>query len=63
MIHNIDAQGKKLGRVACVAATFLMGKRNTNFVRNKVADIQVEISNVSKIAVDVKKLNDKEYVK
>ena len=62
MTHNIDAQGKKLGRVASEAATFLMGKRTTTFVRNKVSDVKVNIMNTNKLVLDTKKLDDKEYV-
>ncbi|MDQ5893065.1 MAG: large subunit ribosomal protein [Patescibacteria group bacterium] len=62
MIHTIDAQNKKLGRVASEAASFLMGKRTTSFVRNKVSDVQVKIINTNKAAFDVKKLDNKEYV-
>ncbi len=62
MIHTIDAQGKKMGRVASEAATFLMGKRTTTFVRNKVSGVQVKIINTNKADFDVKKLKDKEYV-
>ena len=62
MIHTIDAQGKKLGRVASEAATFLMGKRTTTFVRNKVSDVKVKIINANKVAIDIKKMDDKKYV-
>jgi large subunit ribosomal protein L13 len=62
MNHTIDAQGKKLGRVASEAATLLMGKRTTSFVRNKVSNIKVSIINTSKANIDVKKKDDKEYV-
>lgn len=62
MNHTIDAQGKKLGRVASEAATLLMGKRTTSFVRNKVSDIKVSIINTSKANIDIKKKDDKEYV-
>lgn len=62
MIHTIDAQGKKLGRVASEAASFLMGKRSVDFVRNKVSGVQVNIINVSKASMDAKKLNEKTYV-
>lgn len=62
MTHTIDAQNKKLGRVASEAATLLMGKRTTAFVRNKVSGVQVKIINTSKATFDVKKLNDKAYV-
>lgn len=62
MIHTIDAENKKLGRVASEAATLLMGKRTTAFVRNKVSGVQVKIINTNKAAFDVKKLDDKAYV-
>jgi large subunit ribosomal protein L13 len=62
MIHTIDAQGKKLGRVASEAATFLMGKRTATFLRNKASGVQVKIINANKAAIDVKKLDDKKYV-
>lgn len=62
MIHTIDAQGKKLGRVASEAATFLMGKRTTTFLRNKASGVQVKIINANKATIDVKKLDDKKYV-
>ena len=62
MNHTIDAQGKKLGRVASEAATLLMGKRTTSFIRNKVSDIKVSIINTSKANIDVRKKEGKEYV-
>lgn len=62
MIHTINAQNKKVGRVASEAATFLMGKRTTAFVRNKVSGVQVKIINTAKAAIDFKKLDDKKYV-
>lgn len=62
MNHTIDAQGKKLGRVASEAASLLMGKKNVNFVRNKVSGVQVKIINTSKADFSVKKMKEKEYV-
>lgn len=62
MNNIIDAQDKKIGRVASEAANLLMGKRTTAFVRNKVSGVKVTIKNVSKANVDIKKKNDKEYV-
>ena len=62
MIHTIDAENKKLGRVASEAAVLLMGKRTTSFARNKVSGVQVKIVNTSKATFDVKKLDDKKYV-
>jgi len=62
MNHTIDAQDKKIGRVASEAATLLMGKRTTAFVRNKVSGVKVTIINTSKANIDLKKKDDKEYV-
>jgi large subunit ribosomal protein L13 len=62
MNHTIDAQGKKMGRVASEAATLLMGKRTVTFARNKVSGVQVKIINTAKADFDIKKLKGKEYV-
>ena len=62
MNHTIDAQGKKLGRVASEAAKFLMGKRTTTYARNKLSGVKVSIINTGKAAIDFKKLDDKKYV-
>lgn len=61
MEHEINAQNKKLGRVASEAASFLMGKNRLDFVRNTVADIKVKIINASKLDVTNKKLGAKTY--
>jgi large subunit ribosomal protein L13 len=51
MEYTIDAQNKKLGRVASEVATILMGKNKTSFVRNLVADVKVKVMNAGKISV------------
>jgi large subunit ribosomal protein L13 len=61
MKYTIDAQGKKVGRVASEAASYLMGKNSTEYARNKTLDIQVEVINCSKAKIDDKKKNDKVY--
>ena len=59
MKYTIDAQGKKLGRVASEAASILMGKNLASFARNTVADSKVEIVNVERADVSaVKKAKD-----
>ncbi len=50
--HTLDAQGKKVGRIASEAAKLLMGKQRTDYVRNAVPNIQVEITNASKADVN-----------
>jgi large subunit ribosomal protein L13 len=61
MTHTIDAKDKRLGRVASQAAVLLMGKNTPEFKRNAVADVKVVIQNASKLKIDAKKLNEKEY--
>ncbi|NDB57937.1 50S ribosomal protein L13 [bacterium] len=62
MNHTIDAQGKKLGRVASEAASLLNGKRTVSYTRNKVSGVKVNIINTSKANFDIKKLKEKEYI-
>jgi len=62
MNYTIDAQGKKLGRVASEAASILMGKNTTKYARNIVADAKVTIINTGKADINAKKLDNKEYV-
>ncbi len=61
MKHTIDAQGKKLGRVASEAAKLLMGKDLVTYARNKAPEVTVEIINCSKARIDEKKKKDKIY--
>jgi large subunit ribosomal protein L13 len=62
MKHTIDATNRSMGRVASEAAKLLMGKQSTEYVRNKVFDIKLEITNASKLKIDEKKLAQKVYV-
>jgi large subunit ribosomal protein L13 len=62
MKHTIDAQGKKIGRIASQAAAALMGKNSTSFAKNKVTEGQVEIINASKVDAPTKKKTDDVYV-
>ncbi|MDQ3014993.1 MAG: uL13 family ribosomal protein [bacterium] len=57
--YTLDAQGKKVGRIASQAATLLMGKNTPEFVRNAAPEVEVEIINASKVDITLKKL-DKE---
>jgi len=59
MKYTLDAQGKKIGRVASEAAKLLMGKNETTFVRNAAPDVQVDIINTSKADISVKKMEEK----
>ncbi len=55
MKYLIDAQGKKIGRIASEAASILMGKKSTSFARNNVAEVKVEINNTAKADIMAKK--------
>jgi large subunit ribosomal protein L13 len=61
MEHTIDAQGKKLGRIASQAASYLMGKNRTDFVRNAIPDTKVKIENASKISTTNRKMENKVF--
>jgi large subunit ribosomal protein L13 len=55
MKYTIDAQGKKLGRIASEAASCLMGKKTSTFAKNVSAEVEVEIVNASKTDVNARK--------
>jgi large subunit ribosomal protein L13 len=61
MEHTIDAQGKKLGRIASAVASILMGKNRADFVRNAIPEVKVTIINSAKIATTNKKMEAKVY--
>lgn len=60
--YTIDAQGKKMGRVAAEAASILMGKNTPTYARNIVPEVKVAIVNCAKADIDTKKKADKKYV-
>lgn len=62
MKYTIDAQGKKIGRVASQAATYLMGKHSVSFAKNKVSEDSVEILNASKVDASAHKKEKDVYV-
>ena len=53
--YTIDAEGKRLGRVATEAASVMLGKNDPNFAKHIMADVNVEIINVSKLDIPEKK--------
>ena len=61
MEHIIDAQNKKVGRVASEAAHLLMGKNSTSYKRNAAPNVEVHITNAAKAAIDDKKKGQKIY--
>lgn len=61
--HEINAEGKKLGRVASEAAKLLMGKNLSDYARNTIPDVKVSIINVAKLDMTAKKRNETSYAK
>src|ERR1035437_6900231 len=61
MKHTIDATDKKPGRLATELAVLLMGKNRTDFSRNAIPDIKIEVTNAGKMSFNSKKLIDKKY--
>ncbi len=60
-IHTINAESKKIGRVASEAAKILMGKTSPAYQPNEVADVEVRIQNAGKADVTTKKKDEKVY--
>jgi len=61
MKYTLDAENKKVGRIATKAAEYLMGKNLPDFKRNTIPSVQVEIVNTSKAIIDEKKMSQKTY--
>ena len=59
MEYTIDAQNKKLGRVASQVAIILMGKNKSDFARNTIPSAKVCVLNAGKISVTNKKMEEK----
>ncbi len=59
--YTIDAKGKRLGRVAAEAATYLMGKNRADFVRHKAPSVHVVIENAGKLVLTEAKKADTVY--
>ena len=62
MKYTIDAQNKKIGRIASQAASYLMGKNSTSFAKNVVAENKVEIINVNLVDATVLKKSKDRYI-
>ena len=59
--YTLDAENKKIGRVATQAAVYLMGKNLPTFKRNAIPEVVVEIKNTAKAKIDQKKMAQKTY--
>ena len=56
--YTIDAAGKRLGRIATEAATYLIGKNSPQFVKNIAPDVKVTITNASQMDITEKRKQD-----
>lgn len=61
--HEIDAEGKVLGRLATEIATILMGKNKTAFVPYMDQGDYVVVTNAGKVVLTGKKMQTKRYVR
>lgn len=61
MKYTIDTANKSLGRTASEAAVILMGKKGTDYARNKISPVEVHITNASKVRISTKKLENKVF--
>ncbi len=59
--YIIDAEGKTLGRLATLAATYLLGKHKVRFSSHLDCGDNIVIVNAAKITVTGNKLEDKKY--
>ena len=58
MKNIIDATNQSLGRVATQVAALLNGKNTVTFTKNKIADVEVVVTNASKIKVTGAKMKE-----
>jgi large subunit ribosomal protein L13 len=61
MKYTIDAKGRVPGRIATEVAVLLMGKNRTDFAKNTIPEVEVEVVSASGMRIDRKKLTDKAY--
>lgn len=52
---TIDAKGMRLGKLATLAASYLIGKNSPSVARNIATPVTVNITNVSKMDISEKK--------
>ena len=55
MKYTLDAENKKLGRLATEVAVLLMGKNMIEFARNNTPEVTVEVKNLSKLSITLAK--------
>ncbi len=59
--YIIDAEGKTLGRLATLIATYLLGKHKVRFSAHLDCGDNIVVINAGKVAVTGNKLEDKKY--
>ena len=60
-VHNIDAEGKVLGRLASEIAVLLMGKNKASYMTYIDMGDNVNVKNASKLKFTGKKMEQKKY--
>lgn len=63
MKYTFDATDKKPGRLAAEIAVLLMGKNRVDFAKNRMPDVEVEVTNASSMSFDQNKLIQKTYAR
>lgn len=56
--YTIDAQNKRLGKVATEAAAILLGKHSPTFAKHTVEPVSVKIINASKLDITEKRAEE-----
>jgi large subunit ribosomal protein L13 len=60
-MQTIDATNEKLGRLATKVAKLLLGKDQTDFVKNSIVGCKVKVINASKMSIEDKKMATKTH--
>lgn len=60
---EIDASGKRLGRLASTIAATLRGKDRSDFARNVVPSVAISVKNAGKIILDEKRKDARTYTR
>lgn len=61
--YTIDAARRSPGRVATEIAVLLMGKNRTDFAKNKIPDVEVEVVSAGSMRLNQNKMRDKRYAR
>lgn len=61
--YTFDATGKAPGRLAAEVAVLLMGKNRSDYARNRIPDVEIEVTNADQMRFDQNKLIQKTYAR